>query len=159
MRPGDQVPDFEARDQTGAAVRLSELTADGPVVLFFYPRAMTRGCTAESCHFRDLAGDFRAVGARAVGISADSVERQARFDEENDLGLPLLSDPDRRIAATFGVKRPGPLFNRRMTFVIGPDRRVLDVIKSEVSMDSHADRALDVLRGPLSSGAGGGGEH
>ena len=121
MRPGDQVPDFEARDQTGAAVRLSELTADGPVVLFFYPRAMTRGCTAESCHFRDLAGDFRAVGARAVGISADSVERQARFDEENDLGLPLLSDPDRRIAATFGVKRPGPLFNRRMTFRVSPD--------------------------------------
>lgn len=149
MKPGDEVPDFEAVDQTGAAVRLSELTALGPVALFFYPKAMTKGCTAESCHFRDLSGDFNAIGARAVGISADSVERQARFDNQHGLGLPLLSDPDRRIATIFGVKRPGPLFNRRMTFVIGSDRRVIEVIKSEISMDSHADRALEVLRARL----------
>lgn len=146
MSPGDEVEDFGAVDQTGTPVRLSELTADGPVVLFFYPKAMTKGCTAESCHFRDLSSDFQRVGARAVGISADSVERQARFDEMHGLGLPLLSDPDRRIASMLGVKRPGPLFNRRMTFVIGADRRVIEVIKSEVSMDSHADRALAVLR-------------
>lgn len=146
MNPGDEIADFEAVDQTGTPVRLSELTASGPVVLFFYPKAMTKGCTAESCHFRDLANDFQAVGARAVGISADSTERQARFDDKNGLGLPLLSDPDRQIAGTFGVKRPGPLFNRRMTFVIDSDRRLIEVIKSEISMDSHADRALEVLR-------------
>ena len=146
MNPGDEIEDFQAVDQTGAAVRLSELTASGPVVLFFYPKAMTKGCTAESCHFRDLSSDFQAVGARAVGISADSVEQQSRFDEMHGLGLPLLSDPDRRIATMFGVKRPGPLFNRRMTFVIGSDRRVIEVIKSEISMDSHADRALEVVR-------------
>jgi len=146
MKAGDEVADFEAVDQTGAVVRLSDLTASGPVVLFFYPRAMTKGCTAESCHFRDLSGDFHEVGARAVGISADSVDRQAQFDEQHGLGLALLSDPDRRIAAMFGVKRPGPLFNRRMTFVIGEDRRVIEVIKSETSMDGHADRALDALR-------------
>ncbi len=149
MKPGDEIEDFEAVDQTGTAVRLSELTATGPVVLFFYPKAMTKGCTAESCHFRDLSGDFQAVGARAVGISADSVERQAQFDEQHGLGLPLLSDPDRRIATMFGVKRPGPLFNRRMTFVIGSDRRIIEVIKSEISMDNHADRALEVLRARL----------
>lgn len=146
MKPGDEVPDFEAVDQSGARVRLSELTGDGPVVLFFYPKAMTSGCTAESCHFRDLAGELAAVGARAVGISADSVERQAEFDQRHGLGMPLLADPDRRIAAIFGVKRPGPLFNRRMTFVIGRDRRVIDVIKSELAMDRHGDRALEVLR-------------
>ncbi|HEX5365506.1 MAG TPA: peroxiredoxin [Acidimicrobiales bacterium] len=154
MKPGDQVPDFEAFDQTGATVHLADLTADGPVVLFFYPRAMTRGCTAESRHFRDLAAELRAVGARAVGISADSVERQARFDEQSSLGLPLLSDPDRRIAAAFGVKRPGPLLNRRMTFVIGPDRRLVEAIRSEISMDRHADRALEVLRGRPAGDAG-----
>lgn len=146
MNPGDEIADFEAVDQTGTPVRLSELTASGPVVLFFYPKAMTKGCTAESCHFRDLANDFQAVGTQAVGISADSTERQARFDDENGLGLPLLSDPDRRIADMFGVKRPGPLFNRRMTFVIDSDRRLIEVIKSEISIDSHADRALEVLR-------------
>ena len=132
MTPGDEIDDFEAVDQTGTPVRLSELTAAGPVVLFFYPKAMTKG--------------FEQVGARAVGISADPVERQARFDEMHGLGLPLLSDPDRRIAGMLGVKRPGPLFNRRMTFVIGADRRVIEIIKNEVSMDSHADRALEVLR-------------
>ncbi len=146
MREGDQVPDFQALDQHGRTVTLSELLEHGPLVLFFYPKAMTRGCTAESCHFRDLAADFAALGARAVGISADSVEDQARFDETHGLGMPLLSDPGRSIASIFGVKRPGPLFNRRTTFVIGQDRRVRAAIHSEVSMDRHADRALEVLR-------------
>lgn len=146
MREGDELPDFQALDQHGSTVTLSELVEGGPLVLFFYPKAMTKGCTAESCHFRDLTGDFAALGARAVGISADSVEDQARFDDAHGLGMPLLSDPDRSIAALFGVKRPGPLMNRRKTFVIGRDRRVRAVIHSEVSMDRHADRALEVLR-------------
>jgi peroxiredoxin Q/BCP len=146
MREGDQVPDFQALDQHGRTVTLSELLEHGPLVLFFYPKAMTKGCSAESCHFRDLAADFAALGARAVGISADSVEDQARFDEAHGLGMPLLSDPDRSIASIFGVKRPGPLFNRRTTFVIGQDRRVRAAIHSELSMDRHADRALEALR-------------
>ncbi len=146
MQTGDEVPEFEAQDQTGLRVTLSELVAAGPVVLFFYPRAMTRGCTAESCHFRDLSGELAEVGARAVGVSADSVERQARFDSLHGLGMTLLSDPDRAIASIFGVKRPGPLFNRRMTFVIGTDRKIRAVIRSETSMDRHADEALAVLR-------------
>lgn len=146
MKPGDEVPDFEARDQHGTAVRLSELLADGPVVLFFYPKAMSRGCTAQACHFRDSTSDLRALGARAVGISADSVDRQASFDEQHALKMPLLSDPERRIAEMFGVRRPGPLFSRRMTFVIDSDRRLVETIGSELSMDVHADRALDVLR-------------
>lgn len=146
MQEGDQVPDFQALDQKGQTVTLSQLLESGPLVLFFYPRAMTKGCTAESCHFRDLAGDFAALGARAVGISADSVERQAKFDDQHGLGMPLLSDPDRRIAAIFGVKRPGPMFNRRTTFLIETDRRVRAVIHSEINMDRHADQVLEVLR-------------
>jgi peroxiredoxin Q/BCP len=146
MKTGDRVPDFTARDQRGAEVRFSDLLADGPVVVFFYPKAMTTGCTKESCHFRDLAGEFAALGARRVGISADSVERQARFDEKHDLGYPLLSDPDRSVASIFGVKRPGPLLNKRTTFVIDRDGTVLDRISSEMNMDIHADRALEVLR-------------
>ena len=143
---GDVAEDFELPDQNGTKRRLSEFLADGPVVLFFYPKAMTAGCTKESCHFRDLGAEFDSIGAQRVGISADRVDKQAEFDRLHDLGYPLLSDLDRKVAAAFGVKRPGPLFNRRATFVVGPDRRILAALSSEMNMDLHADEALEVLR-------------
>ncbi len=146
LREGDVVDDFELSDQHGERVSLSGLLEDGPVVLFFYPKAMTTGCTRESCHFRDLAAEFAAVGAQRVGISADAVDKQAQFDAKHDLGYPLLSDPDRSVAGRFGVKRMGPVFNKRATFVIDTDRTVLAAISSELNMEVHADRALDVLR-------------
>lgn len=146
LQRGDQVPDFEALDDSGDRVRLGDYLSKGPVVLFFYPRAMTRGCTAESCHFRDLAAEFAEVGATRLGISADPVERQAAFVEKEGLDYPLLSDPDRSIARQFGVKRPGPLFNRRATFVIDTDGTVLAAIASEINMETHADAALTALR-------------
>ena len=146
MHTGDVVPDFELPDQTGTSRTLSGFLADGPVVLFFYPAAMTYGCTKESCHFRDLAAEFAAVGAQRVGISADGVDKQRQFDEKESLGFPLLSDPDRVVATQLGVKRNvGFLPNRRMTFVIDTDRTLLDVIHTEVSMGAHADRALATL--------------
>lgn len=151
LSSGDQVPDFTLPDQTGTPVALSELLANGPVVLFFYPKAMTTGCTKESCHFRDLAAEFAEVGAQRVGISADKVDKQAAFDEKHGLGYPLLSDPDRKVASIFGVKRPGPIFNKRATFVIGTDLTVLAAISSETNMDVHADEALGVLRSASAS--------
>lgn len=148
MKVGDAVADFSARDQEGREVRLSALLEKGPVVLFFYPRALTPGCTRESCHFRDLAADFASVGAQPVGISADPVDRQKDFDDRHGLGFPLLSDPERAVARQFGVKRMGPLPSKRATFVIDRDARVLGAFQSELDMDSHADRALGVLRKP-----------
>jgi peroxiredoxin Q/BCP len=145
LHTGDTVPDFELPDQTGTPRKLSDFLAKGPVVLFFYPAAMTPGCTKESCHFRDLSAEFTAAGAQPVGISADKVDKQKQFDEKESLGLPLLSDADRTVAAELGVKRGlGP--NKRTTFVIDTDRKVLDVIHSEFSMNSHADKALAVLK-------------
>ncbi|MGB2570078.1 peroxiredoxin [Micromonospora citrea] len=147
---GDVVDDFELPDETGTPRRLSEFLAAGPVVLFFYPAAMTRGCTAESCHFRDLAAEFAAVGAQRVGISRDAVQRQAEFSRRHGFDYPLLSDVDGRVAGAFGVRRRlplGPLSTRRMTFVIGRDRRVLAVIHSELDMNGHADQALRALGG------------
>lgn len=146
MNIGSKVSDFTAPDQDGRQRSLSSLLADGPVVLFFYPKAMTSGCTAESCHFRDLGAEFEALGAQRVGISADSPELQAKFDTKNSLGYPLLSDSDRKIAKELGAKRPGPLWNRRSTFVIDTDRTLLAEISSETKMDVHADEALEVLR-------------
>ncbi|MEV1072591.1 peroxiredoxin [Micromonospora parva] len=147
---GDVVRDFELPDETGTPRRLSEFLANGPVVLFFYPGAMTRGCTAESCHFRDLAAEFTAVGASRVGISRDPVAKQAEFSKLHGFDYPLLSDADGTVAQQFGVKRRlplGALSTKRMTFVIGTDRRVIEVIHSEVSMNDHADRALRALGG------------
>ena len=148
MQPGDLVPDFALPDQDGAEQRLSTLLADGPVVLFFYPAAMTAGCTKESCHFRDLEAEFAALGARVVGISADPVDKQAAFSVKHGFGYPLLADPDKTVAGLLGVGRGllglSPL--KRTTFVIDADRRVLARIASEFKMDKHADQALDVLR-------------
>ena len=147
MNKGDVVADFALPDDTGVTRRLSELLGNGPVVLFFYPAAMTGGCTAESCHFRDLAAEFAAVGAQRVGISPDPVRRQRQFSDINDFDYPLLSDVDGVVARQFGARRRlGPLLTRRRTYVIDTDRRVLEVIKSELRMAVHADRALAALR-------------
>ncbi len=145
MEIGDVATDFELAADDGRMVKLSDELAKGPVVLFFYPKAMTSGCTKESCHFRDLAAEFAAAGAQRIGISADSVERQKKFSDKHAFDFTLLSDPDRTVAREFGVKRPGPLFNKRATFVIDTDRRVIAVIRSETNMDTHADQALATL--------------
>ncbi|MGB3410794.1 MAG: peroxiredoxin [Microthrixaceae bacterium] len=145
INAGDKAPEFTLPDQSGTEVSLNGLLENGPVVLFFYPKAMTAGCTKESCHFRDLASEFAAVGAQRVGISADGVDRQAEFAAKHDFDYPLLSDRDRKVAAAFGVKRPGPLMSRRATFVIGADGTVLASFASEINMDMHADKALEVL--------------
>jgi peroxiredoxin Q/BCP len=149
MKPGDFIDDFALPDHTGTKRAFSDFLSKGPVVLFFYPAAMTPGCTKEACHFRDLAGEFAAVGAQRVGISTDGVDKQAEFAEKQKFDYPLLSDEDGTVATAFGVKR-GLLGKfmpvKRTTFVIDTDRRVLDVIASEISMDTHADKALEVLR-------------
>jgi len=147
MDKGDVVEDFTLDDENGQARSLAELAAHGPVVLFFYPMAMTKGCTAESCHFRDLASEFAAVGAQRVGISADAVSKQKEFSELHNFDYPLLSDPDGTVARQFGVKRSfGPIPVKRWTFLIDTDLKVIDVIKSEIRMDTHADKALEILK-------------
>ncbi len=144
---GDKIEDFELPDESGAPRRLSALLVDGPIVLFFYPAALTPGCTAEACHFRDLAAEFAAVGARPVGISGDSVDKQQEFAQSHTLGMPLLSDADGTVRELFGVKRGFSMMpTKRVTYVIAQDRTVLEVVTSELRMNTHADRALAVLR-------------
>ncbi|MEV0483576.1 peroxiredoxin [Streptomyces sp. NPDC050508] len=147
LNVGDKVEDFTLPDETGAERSLTELLTEGPVVLFFYPAALSAGCTAEACHFRDLAAEFAAVGARPVGISGDSVDKQQEFAGKHTLGMPLLSDADGTIRERFGVKRGFSLApTKRATFVIGEDRTILEVVSSELRMNTHADRALAALR-------------
>jgi peroxiredoxin Q/BCP len=154
VRIGDEVADFELPDQDGVPRRLTTLLADGPVVLFFYPAAMTAGCTKEACHFRDLASEFAAAGVQRVGISRDSVAKQKQFADKHSFDYPLLSDESGHVAGSFGVKRGmvGQALGagvKRWTFAIDTDRKVVAAIHSEVNMDTHADEALAALTGAV----------
>ena len=94
-----------------------------------------------------MQNEFAELGASIVGVSADPVDRQKQFDEANELGFPLLSDPDKAVASMFGVRRFGPMPNKRATFVIGKDKRLIGSIASETNMNKHADDALAMLAG------------
>ena len=142
LQSGATAPDFELADQSGLARRLSTMLQSGPVVLFFYPAAMTGGCTREACRFRDLRAEFEAAGAQPVGISTDAVARQKEFDQRHGFGFPLLSDPDGVVATAYGVRRRFITPVKRVTFGIGADGTIHEVVASELDMDAHADRAL-----------------
>ena len=146
LAEGSLAPDFELLDQNGSPVRLTEKLKDGPVVLFFYPIAMTGGCTKEACHFRDLATEFKELDAQRLGISTDSVAKQLQFSELHGFDYPLLSDESGEVAKAFGVRRRLITPVKRATFVIDTDLTVLKVIASELNMDVHADEALAALR-------------
>jgi peroxiredoxin Q/BCP len=145
LTEGSRAPDFELPDQTGALVRLTDLLTTGPVVLFFYPAAMTSGCTKESCHFRDLGAEFDAAGGQRVGISTDSVAKQQQFADAYSFDYPLLSDEAGQVATAYGVRRKYITPVKRATFVIGSDQVIGKVITSELRFEAHADKALAAL--------------
>jgi peroxiredoxin Q/BCP len=148
LKKGDTAPDFTLPDHRGEPQTLSKLLTEGPVVLFFYPAANTAGCTAQACHFRDLAGEFQAVGAQIVGISPDEVSAQAAWADKRGFGYPLLADTDKEVIKAFDVK--GGLLGispvKRSTFVIGQDGVILAAYASEMNMNAHADKALEALK-------------
>ena len=146
---GAVAPDFTLPAQDGTSVSLAPLLEKGPVVLFFYPAAETPVCTKEACHFRDLAAEFAEIGAQRLGISKDSVEKQAGFAANHDLDYPVLSDPSGSVADLYGVKpsllgKLGPL--QRTTFAIGADGRIKAVVEGMLKAEIHADEALAALR-------------
>ncbi|MFN2537658.1 MAG: peroxiredoxin [Mycobacteriales bacterium] len=149
LMAGDKAPDFTLPDETGTERTLSSYLESGPVVLFFYPAANTPGCTAEACHFRDLASEFEAAGAQRLGISVDNIDKQQKFSSKHGFDYPLLADVGGAVATAYGVKR-GSLLGKltpvkRATFVIGADGLIKEVISSETKMDLHADEALQAL--------------
>jgi peroxiredoxin Q/BCP len=143
---GTQAPDFDLPDENGRSVKLSERLEDGPVVLFFYPVALSGGCTTEACSFRDLGGEFEKAGAQRLGISTDTVAKQKEFSQVNSFDYPLLSDESGDVARSFGVKRKYITPVKRATFVIDRDRTIRKVITSEMNMTVHADQALAALQ-------------
>ncbi len=174
MIAGEKAPDFTLFDHTGRPQTLSALLSQGPVVLFFFPLASSPICTAQACHFRDLSDEFAKVGAQRVGISTDTVDKQAHFARQRSFDYPLLSDADDVVCELFGVRRGrlaklrktvvareaarphrhtrrrGVLARllpvRRTTFVIDTDRSILKVVSNEVRASVHADEALRFLK-------------
>ena len=154
MRENDVVEDFTLQDQDGREVSLAGFKAQ-PVVLFFYPRADTPGCTIEACGFRDSFETLKAAGAVVLGISRDTVKAQKKFQEKYSLPYTLLADPDEIICNRFGVIKPKNMYGKlvkgveRTTFVIAPadksgDQRLLHVFE-KVKPEGHADEVLRLL--------------
>ena len=143
LEEGADAPDFMALDQHGDVRQLSLLRRRRPMVLFFYPRDGTPGCTTEACAFRDAWTRLEQTGAAVVGVSTDGVEAHARFAEEHELPFPLLSDPDGSILERYGV--PTLLgMSARVTFLIAPDGSIARVYPA-VDPAIHADEVVEDL--------------
>lgn len=142
MPLGSAIADLTVRLHTGEQTSLSALANGQRLVVFFYPKAFTAGCTAQACNFRNLSAEFLAAGAMRVGVSRDSVDKQAAFAEANRFDFPLIADTDGAVAKAFEAKRPGPIPHRRHTYVLDEQLTVMQVIRDEVRMDRHADDAL-----------------
>lgn len=145
LEVGQLAPAFSGRDQNGNLVRSEELLAKGPVVLYFYPKDFTPGCTREACMFRDAFEDLEGHGASIVGVSADDEASHKRFAERYRIPFSLLSDPDRALARQYGIVRPLGLGARRVTFVIGRDGKLRGVFHHELSMSRHVTDVQSLL--------------
>lgn len=147
--PGDLVENFALPDQDGDTINLTDF-AGKPVVLFFYPKADTPGCTIEACGFRDQFTKLQKAGAVVLGISRDTVKAQKKFQLKYDLPYPLLADADQAICKRFDVIRDKTMYGKpvtgieRTTFVIGPDQKLIHVF-SKVKPEGHAEEVLALL--------------
>lgn len=140
---GDAAPAVAAPDQSGAEVKLADLYARGTVLVFFYPKAGTPGCTAQACSLRDAFPDFRDTGVQVVGVSADTVEGQKKFAEKHGLPFPLLADADGAVARAFGV--PTMMgFAKRQSFIV-QDGKIAWRVESARTGD-HAAEVQEALR-------------
>lgn len=148
---GKKAPAFQLADASGKTVALKDLVGAGNLVLYFYPKDMTPGCTIEACSFRDHNGRFTALGAQVVGISADSSASHAKFTEKHGLNFPLLADPENKVTGLYGVYKMKSLYGRqfmgieRTTFVIdksGVVRRIF----AKVKVNGHTDEVIEALQ-------------
>ncbi len=150
ISPGDTAPDFTLPDQDGGPVTLSDLRGQ-PVVLYFYPKADTPGCTTQACGIRDHRSDYAAAGAVVLGVSPDRVAAVKRFHDKYDLGFTLLADEDHSVAEKYGTWVEKSMYGRRYwgnaraTFIIGPDGVIAHVIP-KASPKTHDDEVLQALR-------------
>ena len=145
LAEGDPAPDFTLKSDSGEPVTLSSLRGR-PVVLYFYPKDDTPGCTRQAVGIRDAWREFERAGAEVLGISADSESSHGRFKSKYSLPFTLLADPDRELGEPYGVAQEGKSSYARSTFVIDPNGTVARIMR-RVDPDRHADQVLAALRG------------
>ena len=149
LAEGDRAPDFSLPDQNGEQVKLSDLEGK-TVVLYFYPRADTPGCTTQACGVRDRRADYEKAGARVIGISPDEVEAVDKFADKYDLDFTLLADADHSVAEKYGTWVEKSMYGKkymgvqRATFIVGPDGKIAKVFP-KVSPKQHDDLVLKAL--------------
>jgi peroxiredoxin Q/BCP len=149
LKVGDKAPDFEVKDDQGNTFHLSGLKGK-TVVLYFYPKADTPGCTKEACEFRDHATEYKRKNAAVVGVSPDQPSAQARFKSKYELTFPLLADEDHAIAEAYGVWKEKSNYGKkymgveRTTYVIGSDGKIAQVFE-KVKPEGHAEQVLAAL--------------
>lgn len=143
---GSRAPDFALPSQSGRMVSLSDLLGRRPVVLFFYPKDGTPGCTRQACAFRDGYEEFGELDAEVIGISSDSVTSHERFAADHDLPFDLLSDEGGRVRALYGVPGTLGLFPGRVTYVIDAEGIVRHVFSSQLGVERHVEEALGSVR-------------
>jgi peroxiredoxin Q/BCP len=146
LRVGDRAPEFDLPAQDGKRVKLSDYRGKKAVVLYFYPKDFTAGCTAESCSFRDAYEDFAAAGAEVIGVSDDDVGSHEKFARHYRLPFVLASDTGGRTRAAYGVKTTLWVLKGRVTFVIDRDGIVRHIFSSQTNMEKHVTEALAVIR-------------
>jgi thioredoxin-dependent peroxiredoxin len=146
IRAGDKAPDFTLPSQSGEQVRLSDRLGERVVVLYFYPKDDTRGCTAEACAFRDSFEVFTEAGAEVIGVSSDSVDSHAAFAGKYDLPFTLLSDKGGQVRKSYGVQAVVGLIPGRVTYVIDREGTVRHSFNSMTNIGQHIGDALRVVR-------------
>lgn len=139
LKAGSKAPEFVLQDSDGNDVSLSDLLADGPLILYFYPADFTPGCTKEACSIRDLHKDIQAVGLRVAGVSPQDPESHSRFQDEHKLPFTLLCDPDKVAIKMYDVDGPFGVAVRRATFLIKQDRTISDAVLADIRIGRHEE--------------------
>ncbi len=147
IKVGDTAPDFTLQSQAGESVTLSSFRGQKAVVLYFYPKDDTPGCTTESCTFRDSFQDFQDLGAEVIGISGDSPDSHQKFASKYSLPFTLVSDTGSNVRKAYGVPATLGLLPGRVTYVIDKAGTVRHLFNSQFNPKKHVDEALTVLKG------------
>ena len=152
LRAGDRAPDFELPDDSGRMVRLADLLRDGPLVLYFYPADFTPVCTKEACMFRDVHQELAARNVRVFGVSDGAGDSHARFRERHRLPFSLLSAPGRVVARAYRALGPLGLWVKRISYLIGPDGKILDAAGGDFRLGGHREFVARALAGAGEAG-------
>lgn len=146
LKVGDKAPDFTLPNQNGEPVSLSDFKGKKAIVLYFYPKNETPGCTAEACGFRDSYEDFQAAGAEVIGVSTDSAASHQKFINNRKLPFILLSDKQKKVSKAFGVKSFLLLLISRVTFVIDKEGVIRHKFESQTQIGNHIGDALKIVK-------------